>query len=171
VYLLDTPRLNLRELRVHDAPFILELLNEDGFRRFIGDKGVRTLADARDYVLKGPMDSYRRHGFGLYLTSLRLDGTPVGICGLVKRETLPDVDVGFAFLQRHWSKGYAVESAAAVLEYGRQTLGLDRIVAITALDNHGSMAVLVKIGLRLERTIKLPGDGAEVNLFGPKHPS
>jgi RimJ/RimL family protein N-acetyltransferase len=167
---IDSPRLNLRELGIHDAPFILQLLNEDGFLRFIGDKGVRTLADARDYILKGPLDGYRRYGFGLYLTSLRLDGTPIGICGLVKRDTLPDVDVGFAFLERHWSKGYASESAAAVLEYGRKTLGLNRIVAITALENHGSMAVLVKIGLRLERTIKLIEDGPDLNLFGPRWP-
>lgn len=164
---IDTPRLNLRELGIHDAPFILELLNDDGFLRFIGDKGVRTLADARDYILKGPLDSYRRHGFGLYLASLRLDGTPIGVCGLVKRDTLPDVDVGFAFLERHCSKGYASEAAKAILEYGREALGLNRIVAITALENHGSMAVLVKAGLRLERTIKLVEGGPELNLFGP----
>ena len=164
---LVTARLTLRELGLADAPFILMLLNEDGFLRFIGDKGVRTLADAREYILKGPVDSYRRHGFGLYLASLR-DGTPVGICGLVKRATLPDVDVGFAFLTQHWAKGYASESAAAVLEHGYETLGLSRIVAITAPENFGSMAVLTKIGLQLERSIQLVKDGPAVNLFGPR---
>jgi RimJ/RimL family protein N-acetyltransferase len=164
---IDTARLNLRELGVHDAPFILQLLNEGGFLRFIGDKGVRTLANAREYILNGPCDSYRRFGFGLYLVSLRHDGTPVGICGLVKREALPDVDVGFAFLERHWSKGYASESASAVLEYARLTLGLRRIVAITAVENAASMAVLEKIGLKLERRIRLVEDGPELNLFGP----
>jgi RimJ/RimL family protein N-acetyltransferase len=168
VNVLVTARLNLRELRLGDAAFILQLLNEDGFLRFIGDKGVRTLADAREYILKGPMDSYRRHGFGLYLTSLR-DGTPIGICGLVKRATLPDVDVGFAFLTQHWSKGYASESAAAVLQRGRE-LGLGRIVAITSPENLGSMAVLAKIGLRLERSIQLTRDGPALNLFGPRPP-
>lgn len=162
-----TARLDLRELQLGDAAFILCLLNEDGFLRFIGDKGVRTLADAREYILKGPVDSYRRHGFGLYLVSLR-DGTPIGICGLVKRETLPDVDVGFAFLTQHWSQGYASESAAAVLAHGYETLGLGRIVAITAPENVGSMAVLTKIGLRLERSIQLVRDGPAVNLFGPR---
>jgi ribosomal-protein-alanine N-acetyltransferase len=164
--LLATERLTLRELNAHDAPFILQLLNDAGFLRFIGDKGVRTLADAREYIHKGPADSYRRHGFGLYLASLH-DGTPLGICGLVKRDTLPDVDVGFAFLTQHWSKGYASESAAAVLEHGRTTLRLGRIVAITSLDNHGSMAVLEKIGLRLERRVQLVSDGPELNLYGP----
>lgn len=166
VNVIETPRLWLRMLQADDAPFILELLNEEGFRAFIGDKGVRSLGDARQYIAKGPMESYRRHGFGLYLTSLR-QGTPVGICGLVKRDTLPDVDVGFAFLSRHWSRGYASESAAAVLEHARAVLGLKRVVAITALENRASMAVLEKIGLRLERRLRLVEDGPEVNLYGP----
>ncbi len=163
--LIETARLQLRELRPGDASFILQLLNEDGFVRFIGDKGVRSLSDARDYILQGPVASYAEHGFGLYLTSLR-DGPPIGMCGLVKRDTLPDPDVGFAFLERYWSKGYGAESATAVLEYGHRCLGLQRIVAITAPDNHGSIALLNKIGLRFERRINLPS-GREVNLFGP----
>ena len=165
--IIQSARLNLRELELNDAEFILELLNEAGFLRFIGDKGVRTLADAREYILKGPMESYRTVGFGLYLTSLREDGTPIGICGLVKRDGLADVDVGFAFLARYWSKGYASESAAAVLAYGRNALMLRRIVAITAPDNFGSIAVLEKIGLRLEGCIKLDDDGIDLKLFGP----
>ncbi len=164
---IESARLDMRELGPHDAKFILELLNEAGFLRFIGDKGVRTLADAREYIEKGPMESYRRFGFGLYLTCLREGGAPIGICGLVKRATLADVDVGFAFLARHWSKGYAAESAAAVLAHGRGALGLGRIVAITAPDNHGSIAVLEKIGLCFERRIRLAEDGAELHLFGP----
>ncbi len=162
-----TSRLTLREFQPHDASFILELLNEEGFLRFIGDKGVRTLADAREYLLAGPLQSYQRFGFGLYLASLRADGTPVGMCGLVKRDALADVDIGFAFLMRHWSKGYASESAAAVLAHGRDTFGLERIVAITALENSASMAVLNKIGLRWERRIQLTAEGPELNLFGP----
>ncbi len=104
--IIQSARLNLRELELYDAGFMLELLNEAGFLRFIGDKGVRTLEDAREYILKGPIDSYRNFGFGLYLTSLRESAAPIGICGLVKREALPDVDVGFAFLAQYWSKGY-----------------------------------------------------------------
>jgi RimJ/RimL family protein N-acetyltransferase len=168
--IIQSARLNLRELELHDAQFILELLNEAAFLRFIGDKGVRTLANAREYILKGPMDSYRSFGFGLYLTSLRESAAPIGICGLVKREALADVDVGFAFLARYCSKGYASEAAAAVLAYGRNTLGLGRIVAITAPDNHGSIAVLEKIGLRLEGSVKLAEDGADLELFGPPAP-
>jgi len=164
---IECARLTLRELVLQDAHFILRLLNEPGFLRFIGDKGVRTLADARDYIAKGPMDSYRRYGFGLYLTSLRHCGTPIGICGLVKRDSLADVDVGFAFLSSHWSKGYAAESAAAVLAHGTQILGIKRIVAITTPDNFGSIAVLEKIGLRFEGRIRLVKDGPELNLFGP----
>jgi RimJ/RimL family protein N-acetyltransferase len=163
---IRTTRLQLREMELQDDEFILQLLNEAAFLRFIGDKGVRTLCDARDYIWKGPMDSYRRFGFGLYLASLRDGGLPIGICGLVKRDNLADVDVGFAFLSRYWSLGYATESAAAVLTHGKERLRLPRIVAITAPDNHGSIAVLEKIGLRFERMIKLTENSPELKLFG-----
>ncbi|MDP9007526.1 MAG: GNAT family N-acetyltransferase [Pseudomonadota bacterium] len=171
--IMQTARVSLRELEFGDAEFILELLNEAGFIRFIGDKGVRTIADARDYIQQGPMDSYARNGFGLYAACLRGHkpegkpaGTPIGICGLVKREGLTDPDVGFAFLSRYWSKGYAVESAAAVLTHARQVLNLGRIVAITSPDNSQSIAVLEKIGLKFERTIRLVDHSPELKLFG-----
>jgi [ribosomal protein S5]-alanine N-acetyltransferase len=163
---IQTERLVLRQLEMTDAEFILELLNEAAFLRFIGDKGVRTPSDAREYIRKGPIDSYERHGFGLYATCLA-DGTPTGICGLVKREGLADVDVGFAFLSRHRSEGYAAESAAAVLDHARRILRLQRVVAITAPDNFGSIAVLEKIGLKFERMVRLSELGPELKLFGP----
>jgi RimJ/RimL family protein N-acetyltransferase len=161
---IQTERLGLRQLELHDAEFILELLNEPSFLRFIGDKGVRNLDDAREYILKGPRDSYGRHGFGLYATCL-LDGTPVGICGLVKRDALEDVDVGFAFLSRYCLQGFAVESASAVLAHARRVLGLQRIVAITSPANVGSIAVLERIGLKFERMIRLQEDSPELRLF------
>jgi ribosomal-protein-alanine N-acetyltransferase len=173
VSVIQTPRLNLRELAPGDAEFILELLNEAGFIRFIGDKGVRTLHDAREYIRQGPADSYARNGFGLYAVCLREAvhdsapaGTPLGICGLVKREGLKDPDVGFAFLSRFWSRGYAVESATAVLAHAREVLGLVRIVAITSLDNLQSIAVLEKIGFKFERTIRRVDHSPELKLFG-----
>jgi len=169
MHVIETERLVLRHLDLNDDAFILELLNEPAFLRFIGDKGVRTLGDAREYMQKGPIDSYERHGFGLYATCLP-DGTPAGICGLVKRDDLTDADVGFAFLSRHCSKGYATESAAAVLVHGRQTLRLQRIVAITLPENSGSIAVLEKIGLKFERMIRLAEHGPELKLFGPLDP-
>ena len=164
---IETERLSLRPLDLSDDEFILELLNEPGFLRYIGDKGVRNLSDAREYIVQGPQDSYARHGFGLYAVSLRVDGTgaAVGICGLVQREGLDDPDVGFAFLSRHWSKGYAAESAAGVLEHGRKHLNLVRIVAITAPKNQASIAVLERIGLKFERLITLKPRGEELKLF------
>ena len=160
-----TARLHLRELVHDDAAFILELLNEPSWLQFIGDKGVRTLDDARDYILKGPMDMYARLGFGLYLTELAEDGVPIGICGLIKRDSLDDVDIGFAFLPRFWAKGYAYEAAAAVVAYGKNVLGLRRIVAITTSDNHRSAKLLEKLGFRVERMIRLANDAQELRLF------
>ena len=165
VTVLETDRLALRHLSVEDADFILELVNEPSFLHFIGDRGVRTVEDARGYILNGPVDSYGRHGFGLYLTALKEDDVPIGICGLIKRESLADVDIGFAFSPRYWGKGYAVEAAAAVMAHGRSALGLDRIVAITTPDNYGSKKVLEKIGLRFERMITMLETGEEIELF------
>jgi RimJ/RimL family protein N-acetyltransferase len=167
---VETDRLVLRKLSGDDAEFILRLLNEPSFLQFIGDKGVRTLEDARAYIRTGPVDSYDRHGFGLYLAVQKDDGVPIGICGLLKREALADVDVGFAFLPEYWSKGYAFESASAVLVYARRVLGLKRIVAITSPDNAGSIRVLEKLGLRFERMVRLSDEAPEIKLFASDAP-
>jgi [ribosomal protein S5]-alanine N-acetyltransferase len=161
---LKTERLTLRQLTSNDAPFILELLNEEGFLRYIGDKGVRDLNDARDYIAQGPVDSYERNGFGLYASCLK-DGVAIGICGLVKRDTLPDPDLGFAFLSRYGCQGYAVESARAVMAFGRDRLKLPRIVAITSPDNIRSIAVLEKVGLKFDRYLNLKEGAPSVRLF------
>jgi len=168
VKVLETDRLILRWLKVADAEFILKLLNEPSFLRFIGDKGVRTIDDARDYLLHGPIASYEKFGFGLYLTELKETHVPIGICGLIKRETLADVDLGFAFLPEFWKRGYAFESASAVMAYGKDVIGLGRIVAITDRDNDASITILEKLGLRFERMTKLSEDAAEIKLFGPE---
>jgi RimJ/RimL family protein N-acetyltransferase len=163
---LETERLSLRWLCVDDAPFMLELLNEPSFIRYIGDRGVRTLEQARKYVLDGPVASYERFGFGLYLVTLREDGAPIGVCGLLKREVLDDVDVGFAFLPRFWGQGYALEAASAVMTDGRERFGFERIVAITDPDNAGSIRVLEKLGFRFEELVRLQGFEGESRLFG-----
>lgn len=163
--ILETERLLLREFTVEDAPFILDLLNQPSFIQFIGDRGVRTLEDAQRIIETRYMVSYRSQGFGVYLTSLREDQTPIGMCGLIKRDGLDDVDVGFAFLPHYWMKGYAFEAASAVVAYGRQRLGLGKIVGIATQDNAGSIRVLEKLGLKFERMIKLPNDDEELKLY------
>lgn len=162
---LETSRLALRRLSVDDAEFILGLLNEPSFLRHIGDKGVRTPADARQYILAGPMASYERFGFGLYLVELKDTGEPIGICGLLKREWLDDVDVGFAFLPRFWSLGYAFESASAVLAYARNRCGLKRIVAIASEDNVASIKLLAKLGFTFDRTVRPSEESPDLRLF------
>jgi RimJ/RimL family protein N-acetyltransferase len=167
VNVLETDRLMLRKLSVEDAPFILELVNQPAFLRFIGDKGVRTLDDARNYILEGPVDSYDRLGFGLYLVELKESATAIGMCGLIKRESLEDVDIGYAFLPEFWGKGYAYEAAAAVMAFGESAFGLQRIVAVVSTKNHSSIKVLEKIGLRFERMIRLFEGDEEIKLFTP----
>jgi RimJ/RimL family protein N-acetyltransferase len=162
---VETERLILRRLTVEDGEFILELLNDPSWLRFIGDKGIRTVDEARDYILKSLVAMYERLGFGLYLTELKGEGVPIGICGLIKRDSLEDVDIGFAFLPKFRRKGYAYESASAVMAYGKRTFGLHRIVAITSPDNDGSARLLEKLGFNFERMVKLSDDGSEVKLF------
>jgi RimJ/RimL family protein N-acetyltransferase len=150
-----------------DAALILQLLNEPSFVHNIGDKGVRTIADAIEYIQTGPIASYERFGFGLYLAELKETGVSIGLCGLIKREGLADVDVGFALLPEFWSKGYAFDAASAAVEYGRNALRIRRIVAITDPNNTGSIKVLEKLGLSFERMIRLSVDEPELKLFAP----
>lgn len=148
-----------------DAAFALEVLNDPDFKRNVADRGVRTLEDARRFISERFAASYRRHGFGLWLVETKDAGAPAGICGLVKREGLPGVDIGYAFLPPFRAKGYAYESASAVLGHARDVLGLRRLYAIVNPDNNGSIRVLEKLGMRFERMLKLPGEEPEVKLF------
>jgi ribosomal-protein-alanine N-acetyltransferase len=163
---IETPRLTLRRLTDEDAEFIVGLLNEPSFLQFIGDRCVRTVEDARAYIQKGPAASYERFGFGLLLVTRNEDGAPIGMCGLLKRDALEDVDVGFAFRPAYWARGYAVEAASAVIAHGETVFGLRRVAAITQPDNAGSIRVLEKLGLRFERMITMPGETKEIQLFG-----
>ena len=162
VIVTETDRLILRRVTLADAPFILELLNDPDWLRYIGDKGVRNLDDARKYIENGPMAMYARYGFGLFIAQLK-DGTPIGMCGLLKRDTLEHADIGFAFLPAYRAKGFAGEAAAAALAWGKEECGLDKVVAITSLDNHASGRLLERLGLRFERTIQFSGE--ELKLF------
>src|SRR5215203_4107324 len=162
---LETQRLFLRPVTVDDAQFILTLLNEPSFLRYIGDKQVRNLDDARQYILNGPVASYERHGFGLSLVELRESHAPIGMCGLLKREELPDPDIGFALLPDFWSKGFAGEAAAAVLQDARERPRLERVLAITSLDNEASIKLLQRLGFRFDRVVNLLPDREPVKMF------
>ena len=163
----ESERLILRLLDPNtDAAFILDLLNQPSFIRNIADRGVRSLADATRYIETGPLAMYAQHGIALFRTELKDTREPIGLCGILKREWLGDVDVGFAFLPQYWSKGYAFESAAAVIAWGREHKGLTRIVAITAPTNTGSQRVLEKLGLKFAKTVHSP-EGQESRLYTP----
>ena len=162
--MLETKRLILRQLTEDDAAFILQLLNEPSWIQYIGDRGVRTLDDAQRYIKNGPVAMYARHGFGMFLVTLKEDETPVGLCGLIKRDTLDDVDIGYAFLPDYWGKGYAVESAEATMQFAEQVHKLKRVVAITLRENKSSVTLLKRLGFHFERTIHLGDDPDELDL-------
>jgi RimJ/RimL family protein N-acetyltransferase len=129
------------------------------------DRGIKTLQDALRYIENGPVAMYKRAGFGLYLVELREISEPIGICGLIKREALEDVDLGFAFLPTFWRKGYALEAATAVMRYAREVLGLRRIVAILSQDNHRSSKLLEKLGFCFEGMVRLQPNDEELKLY------
>lgn len=162
---IDTARLALTELADADAEFIRGLLNEPSFLRYIGDRGVRTVEDARRYIQDGPAAMYAKYGYGLLRVGLGDSGTPIGICGVLKRDALPDPDLGFSLLPAYWSQGYAFEAADAVMCDARERLQLGRILAITSPDNEPSIRLLGKLGFRFERMMKLAEDAGEVRLF------
>ena len=163
--ILQTERLVLQQLSTGDAEFLIELLNDPAFIQNIGDRGVRTVEDAHAYVQNGPAASYAKNGFGLNLVVLKETGEPIGICGLIKRDVLEDVDIGYAFLPRHWSKGYAVESTLAVKEYARDGIGLKRLAAVVDPANARSIRVLEKIGFVYEKMVKLSKNDIDLKLF------
>jgi RimJ/RimL family protein N-acetyltransferase len=152
--ILTTARLVLRELGPDDGGFMLELLNDAGFLRYIGDRGVRTVEQARQYIEAGAMASYRRHGFGLWHVRLREAVPGIGICGLIRRDDLDAVDIGYAFLPAWRGRGFALEACEAVMTHARDRLGLRRVLAIVSIDNEASARLLGKLGLRFERMLR-----------------
>lgn len=157
----ESARLCLHEIRAEDAPFILEVLTDPDFMANVGDRGVHDLAAAQRYITDNMLASYRSYGFGLYIVELRADSAPLGICGLLRRSTHPDVEIGFAFVPRARGNGYALEAARATLEFGRDTLGLTRIVALTAPHNRRSIQVLERLGFHHERKLRFAPEGPD----------
>ena len=162
---LETERLCLRQMNLDDAQFVLTLLNEPSFLRYIGDKQVRDLEGARNYLRTGPIASYERNGFGLNAVELKESHTPIGICGFLKRDELPDPDIGFALLPDFWGKGFAFEAAAALMKDERERLNIQRVLAITSLDNDASISLLERLGFKFEKITKLASDRESLRLF------
>jgi RimJ/RimL family protein N-acetyltransferase len=164
VRILETDRLLIRELDAEaDPEFINRLLNSEKFIKYIGDRNVRTSEEAHDFIRDRYRKSYEDHGYGLYCVGLK-DGTQVGICGFVRRDTLPGPDIGFAFLPEFEGRGYGFESAEAMMNYGREELGFSEVFAITTLDNEASGQLLQKIGFAFDKTIDTP-EGETLKLF------
>jgi RimJ/RimL family protein N-acetyltransferase len=160
----ETERLIIREVEERDAAFMNELLNSPGFLNYIGDRGVRSDDEARIFIRDRYRKSYSDNGYGLYTVLLKSRNEPVGICGFVRRDSLPGPDIGFAFLPQHENKGYGMESSVALLKFGRERLNFDRLYAITTLDNKSSIRLLEKLGFALTEVIT-GADGERLNLF------
>jgi RimJ/RimL family protein N-acetyltransferase len=164
--ILETERLILRKFTLADAPFLLELVNTPTWLQFIGDKGVRNLADAENYLKNGSLKSYEENGFGFYFVGEKSTQKPIGMCGFIKRQELEDVDLGFAFLPDYFGKGFGYETAKATLEFGKNVLKFSRIIAIVDQSNIPSNALLQKLGFVFEKTIPFGEKKDLLNLYG-----
>jgi [ribosomal protein S5]-alanine N-acetyltransferase len=162
---LETRRLALRRLVAGDAPFYLALVSDPAWVRFIGDKNLRSVEEARKSLLDGPIAAYARTGLGLLRVDRKSDGAALGICGLIKLDTLPDVDLGFAFLPQHRGQGYAAEAAQAAIAHARDDLRLKRLVAIASPENADSLKLLARLGMKHEKTYSLPGETRATALY------
>ncbi len=163
--LLETERLIIRKLTLDDASFFFELVNDPDWIRFIGDRNVQTIDDAKDYLQNRIFKSYEDSGFGFYAVVLKSTNEVVGITGFVDRDELEDVDVGFAFLPKGRGKGYAFESTQALMEYGIKTLKFKKVLAIANNDNERSHNLLKKLGFVFEKYVKLYDEEDEISLF------
>lgn len=164
--IVETERLTLRQLEQTDAPFIFKLLNDPSWIENIGDRGIRTLEDAEAYIINSPNAMFQQYGFSLLLVETKDPIEPIGLCGLIKRDSLEDVDLGYAFLPEFWGKGYAYEAAAATMDYSQEVHNLSRIVAITLPENKPSVKLMTKLGFQFEETLVLAGDDEELALYG-----
>lgn len=161
----ETERLYISEITIKDAPFILKLYNDEAYLRFIGNKNVKTLEDAKKNIEENFLSVYKRHDYGYYLISLKSDNTPIGTSGLMKREGLDCVDIGFAFLKEFRGKGYAFEATKRVLDFGLEELKISPIAAITTIENVSSSNLLERMGFKHERNLFIPNDPEELRLF------
>ena len=164
--MLQTKRLQLRWLTLDDSKLMLAIWNDPAFVRNVGDRGIRTVKQAAQALSEGPLQLYQDYGFGPYRLALRDTGEAIGICGLFKRETLDDPDVGFALLPEFCGKGYASEAAKAVVEHAKHGLGLPRLTAIVSPGNAASIGLIEKLGLRFERMVRMPGESDDISLYG-----
>ena len=162
---IETERLVIRPFKKKDASFILSLLNTPTWLRFIGDRNIKNKTDAKNYLLNGPMTSYRINNFGLSMVELKNQSVPIGMCGLIKRETLDDIDIGFAFMPEYIGMGYGYEAATATMYYAKNDLQVKRVVAITDPENINSIHLIKKLGMQFEKMITLDSD-KELLFFG-----
>jgi len=163
-FVLETERLRLRQFHLGDSPFIIELLNSPDWLEFIGDRNVKTKEQAENYLKNGPMKSYEQNGFGLSMVETR-DGVSIGMCGILRRDTLEHPDLGFAFLPEYISKGYGFEIGSAVLTYAKNDLKFSTILAITLPANTKSIKLLEKIGFTYVKNFRADSTSEELLLY------
>jgi RimJ/RimL family protein N-acetyltransferase len=162
---LKSERLILSEFNKNDAIFFYQLVNDPAWKQFIGDRNLHTILDAEKYLENNVIPSYEKFGFGFYVVRLKEDNTSIGMCGLIKRDWMDYVEIGYAFLAQYRGKGYAIESCITTKKYAKEKLAINQIAAITDVDNEKSGNLLNRLGFKFERLISYPGENKKCKLY------
>lgn len=163
--LISSNRLHLSEFSLKDASFFFELVNDPDWIKYIGDRNIKTISDSENYLKDKIIPSYKQFGFGFYVVRLKESNLPIGMCGLIKRDWMSYVEIGYAFLNKHRSKGYAIEASIATKKYAKEEIGISKIAALTDVDNEKSGNLLNRLGLEFERLISYPGEQKKCKLY------
>jgi [ribosomal protein S5]-alanine N-acetyltransferase len=162
---IRTKRLTLSKFTINDAPFFCDLVNDPDWIKHIGDRNIKTNKDAEEYLKKNIIPSYKKDGFGFYVVRLTEENTPIGMCGLIKRDWMDYVEIGYAFLTQFRGKGYAIESSIATKKHAKTTLKISTLAAITDLDNEKSGNLLNRLGFKFSKLISYPGEDKKCKLY------
>jgi len=158
-------RLTLSKFTTKDAPFFYELANDPDFITYIGNRNIQTILDAEKYIMDNIIPSYSLHDFGFYTVQLKNHNKSIGMCGLIKRDWMEYIEIGYAFLPEHRGKGYAIEASIATKEFAKESLGIDTLAAITDVNNEKSGNLLNRLGLEYSRLINYPGENKKCKLY------
>ena len=162
----ETKRLILSKITTNDAAFILELMNSPGWLKYIGDRNIKTVEAATVHIENNQLKCYKTYGFGYYKIQIKAENLKtIGTCGLLKRDELEHVDVGFSLLPNYHGKGYGFEAVTEIMNLAKSEFNMKRICAITLPINKPSIHLLEKLGLSYQKTVKPFDNDEELLLF------
>ncbi|CAV26369.1 GNAT family N-acetyltransferase [Vibrio atlanticus] len=163
---VETARLRLRMITPQDAAFIQRLYSSEDFLRYVGDKEITDAGKAVEYIENNILKMHQEKDVCLLVVEIKDSSTPIGVCGLIKRDTLESHDIGYGFVPEVYGQGFGLEAAQVIIEQAKHNADIDHLVAITTSDNIRSIALLTKLGFVFERVEEAINESVNLNLYG-----